>query len=141
MTRVQQILEAIAAAIDAPGKPAGLVVITSRRIPSSAERFVAVFPMQDKPAENEAPPRTRVAARRFLSVAVVCRCAGSDIDNEILRDWTVSRILKSTTLEGIASRVIETVTDWQGELDSQNTYSIAVTQFLVEYARPITSLS
>ena len=139
MTYVKKILEAIAETLNAPGKPSGLVITTSRTQPSSAAKLIAVFPLQDKPVE-ELTPRTRAAARRFLTVAVVCRCAGTDIDNEELRAWAVSRLMADITLGGIAARVMETITEWQGEFDSQSNYSMAVMQFSVEYARPINEL-
>ena len=138
-TYVSKILEAIAEAIDAPGKPAGLVVTTSRQQPSAAKKLIAVFPLQDKPDE-ERTPRTRAAVRRFLTVAVVCRCAGTDIDNEELRAWATTRLMADITLGGIAASVAEAITEWQGELDSQSSYSMAVMQFVVEYARPINEL-
>ena len=139
-TYVQKILIAAAVAIDAPEKPAGTVVITSRSQPSAASRLITVFPLQDKPVENERQPRTRAGSHRYLTIAVVCRSPGTDIDNEELRAWAAARLLGNPTLDGAAVNIIETITDWQGELDSQNTYSMAVMQFLVEYARPVNSL-
>jgi len=139
-TYVGRIIEAMAAAIDTDGKPQGLAVSTSRQTPVGKNPAIFIFPAQDKPADDAAGPRNRAGTRRFLTVAVVCRCAGTDLDNEELRAWAAGRLLSDTTLGGNAVRVIETVTDWQGEIDSQNQYSMAVMQFMVEYARPIETL-
>jgi len=139
-THVGKIIAAIEGLLNAPEKPNGLIVIASRSMPSNAKRLITVFPMQDKPADENRPPRTRAAIRRFLVVGIVCRIAGTDIENEELRAWALSQLISNPTLDGNAVGIIETTTDWQGELDSQNTYSMAVIQFLVEYVRPIESL-
>ena len=135
-TYVKRIVAAIAAAIDAPGKPAGLVVSPSRKRPSNAAKYIAVFPIHDE-AASEATPRSRafMGARRLLTVQLLCRCAGTDLDNEALRAWAVAQLMQDVTLGGIAVGLDEAATDWQGEIDSTTEYSEAPMEFVVEYAR------
>ncbi len=141
MTYVKRIVAAIAALLDAAEKPAGLAVTASRKRPSKASKFIAVFPVHDEPAGENAPRnRAFMGARRFLTVAVMCRCAGSDLDNEDLRAWAVAQLYKDVTLGGVAVSLAESDTDWHGEIDSQNDFSQAVMQFVVEYSRPKGSL-
>jgi hypothetical protein len=140
-TYVKRIVAAIATLIDATGKPTGLVVSSSRKRSSNAAKHIAVFPLHDE-AANENIPRSRafMGARRILTVEIVCRCAGSDLENETIRSWIVAQLFKDVTLGGIAVGLDEGATDWQGEIDSQNDYSEALMQFVVEYSRPKNNL-
>jgi hypothetical protein len=140
-TYVKQIVAAIAAALDAAGKPAGLAISTSRARPSRNAKYIAVFPLQDE-APNESASRNRafLGTRRLLTIGVVCRCAGTDLDNEILRAWAVAQLFKDETFGGIAVSLAEGETSWLGEIDSKSDYSDALMQFIVEYSRPRNSL-
>lgn len=132
-------LTAIAAILDVagPGRPAGLVVSLARKRPGKAAGFMAVFPLQDEaPAPAGTQNRLIRGARRILTVGVLCRTAGTDLDNEELRAWAVSQLFRDTTLGGIAVGISEGETLWRGEIDSQSDYGEALMHFLVEYSRP-----
>lgn len=139
-TYVSQIVTAVATLADAAGKPAGLVVTTSRQRPTSSDTalsHMAVYPVRDEPAASSEPRnRCFAGARRKLTVAIECRCAGSDLDNEVLRAWALQQVMSDFTLGGKAVNVEEGVTDWAGEVDSTADYSQAVLELIVEYVRP-----
>jgi hypothetical protein len=140
-TYVQKIISAISTLMAAAGKPANLVVSTSRVKPASASKLIVVAPLLDAPA-REATSRNReyLGVRRLLTVGLLCRVSGMDSDNEALRKWVISQLFKDQTLGGLASSISEGETEWQGEMDSESDYSIAVMQIVVEYARPKNSL-
>lgn len=142
-TYVKKIVSAIAAALDAdePSRPTGLVVTTSRVRPSRASKLVAVFPLQDEaPGESTSRNRAFMGTRRLLTVGVVCRCAGTDLDTELLRAWVVAQLFKDVTFGGIAVGLTEGETTWLAEIDSKSDYSDALMQFVVEYSRAKDSL-
>lgn len=140
-TYVQEIISAISTLMAATGKPANLVVSTSRVKPSGAAKLIVVLPLLDAPA-SDGPVRNRefLAARRLLTVGILCRVAGTDLDNEDLRKWAIAQLFREPTLGALATSISEGETEWQGELDSESDYSIAVMQIVVEYARPKNSL-
>lgn len=78
--------------------------------------------------------------RRLLTVGILCRVSGTDTDNEALRKWAIAQLYKDQTLGGLVTSISEGETEWQGEMDSESDYSIAVMQIVVEYARPKNSL-
>jgi hypothetical protein len=140
MTFVNRIIATIIARLDtASGKPPGLIVLASRQQPSNAGTLIKVFPVNDAAADDNAP-RVRIGVRRILTVAVMCRSAGTDINNEILRAWTHAQLFADETLGGVAVCIREGDTDWHGELDSKQDSSMAVMQYGVEYSRPKNTL-
>lgn len=143
-TLVKRIVNAVAGLLDAAGKPAGLVV-TASRIKSTAGaaglKRIAVFPLADNPKPDNAPrARTFLGAHRILTLIVECRCAGTDLDNETLRAWAISKIMADVSLGGLALDVDEGTTEWADTQDAKADYSQALVEILVEYARAKASL-
>lgn len=141
-TYVQKIVAAMVTALQAAGGPAGLKVTASRKQPTasgSTLKHMAVYPLRDAET-GEARPRNFPGARRLLTVQVMCRCAGTDQDNEALRAWALAQLMKDRTLGGVAVDLDEVETNWTGELDSAAEYSEAAMDFVVEYARPRATL-
>lgn len=139
-TRVARIIGALVAAIDVAGKPAGLVVTTSRVAPTASGvelRQIAVYPVRDEAApSSETRTRTFPGARRLLTVALECRCAGRDLSNEPIRAWAVQQAMADPALGGAALSIEEGATEWAGDQDSATDYSQAIVDLVVEYARP-----
>lgn len=139
-TCVKGLVTAIAALVDAAGHPAGLTVSTSRQRPTASDaalKRISIYPMRDEQASSSEPRnRTFAGARRRLTVALECRCAGTDLDNEVLRAWAYGQVMADPSLGGLALTVEEGTTDWAGDLDSAADYSEAVLELVVEYVRP-----
>jgi len=140
-TYVQEIISRISALLDATGKPVELVVSTSRVKPASAAKLIVLAPLLDAPAKDTTSRnREHLAVRRLLTMGVLCRVSGTDSDNEELRKWVITQIFTDQTLDGLVTSISEGETEWNGEIDSESDYSIAVMQIMVEYARPKYSL-
>jgi hypothetical protein len=139
-TCVASIVTAIAALMDATGKPTGLTVTASRRRSTASDaalQHLAVYPVRDEPAPSyERRNRLFQGARRRLTVVVECRCAGTDLDNEALRAWAYDQVMADRSLGGLAVNVEEGTTEWGGELDSTADYSQSALELIVEYVRP-----
>lgn len=145
-TLVKKLVDAAAAAIAAndPGKPAGLIVVASR-IKSTAGskdlKRIAVYPLADNPKQDNTPRnRTLLAVHRVLTLVVECRCAGTDLDNEVLRAWAIGQLMKDCTLGGLAVDLNEGTTGWDELQDSTTDVSQALVEILVDYARLKASL-
>jgi hypothetical protein len=143
-TAVKGIVAAIVALVSAAGKPAGLTVTASRLRPGASDadlKRIAIYPVSDDAAPSGEPRnRTFAGARRRLTVALECRCAGTDLDNEALRAWAYGQVMADPSLGGLALNVEEGATEWAGELDSAADYSQALLALVVEYVRPRRSL-
>ena len=143
-TYVKKILAAIVALVDADGKPAGVKVSASRKRATGSGaglKHIAVFPVHDEPSPSS-EPRNRAfpATKRLLTVALECRCAGTDLDNEVLRAWAYGQVMKDFSLGGLALNLTEGNTEWHGDLDSNADYSEAPMEVVVEYVRPRSTL-
>jgi hypothetical protein len=143
-TLVKDIVEAVAALLNATGKPTGLEVTASRiKSAPGGKTFkrAAVFPLADNPKpDNTQRNRGFLGAHRILTLVVECRCAGTDLDNEVLRAWAISQIMKDESLGGLALDVNEGTTEWAEAQDAQADYSQALIEILVEYSRAKKSL-
>jgi hypothetical protein len=138
-TYVKKILAAIIALVDAAGKPAGLTVSASRVMPTPSDdqlKHIAVYPVLDveKPGNAFHNPAFS-GSHRLLTVAIECRCAGTDQDNETLRAWAYGQVMSNMELGGLARQITEDTTEWQGRMDSTSDYSQALLEIVVEYAR------
>jgi hypothetical protein len=143
-TCVSQLVSAIAALMVGTGAPTGVTVTPSRRRSTASDaalKQIAVYPVRDEAAQSYVPRNRQFqGARRWLTVRVECRCAGTDLDNEDLRAWAYGQVMADRSLGGLALNVEEGPTDWAGDVDSAADYSQADLDLVVEYVRPRRSL-
>jgi len=131
----ERILQAVVAALDGAGKPAGLTVNRSRRqsIEKNQLPMISVYPIRE-----EAQPATENARRspvmeRNLRVQVKCRIAGDDKANDPIRKWAVQSVMADPSLGGLALGITEESTDWDADDATDADYSVAAIDFLVRY--------
>jgi hypothetical protein len=140
-TKVKAILGAVitklgATAAGSVTKPTGLTVTDSRRtwVEATALPQQSVIPIKDTAFETKG--RDFSSVHRVLHLAIFNRCIGTDQSNEDLRAWALQQLFSDTTLGGIVLGIREGDTEWTAEVDSENDFSEAPMEFIVEYARP-----
>ena len=146
-TCMEEIISAIAARLNAPEKPAGVEIVTSRARPSPTDREllqIAVFPLTDRGSADATIQRNRTVgiSRRLLSVAVECRRAGTDSQNEILREWAHRQMTSSPNL-GLeyVTNITEGDAEWAELSDTSADYSYVLSEYTIDYVRPRNTLA
>lgn len=122
------------AALDGPGKPAGVTVDRLRRQavePGELPR-ISVYPLDE--AVTRAPPnRGSAKADRLLRIAIVSRVQGTDEALDPLRQWVAAVMASPALLAGLAVAVDEKATDWEAVEDSERDYSVAASDWEIRY--------
>jgi hypothetical protein len=134
-SRTEQILQAIVAALDAVGGPAGVAVNRSRRQTVNRDELpmLSVYPLMEdvkRATENRRSPVTD----RSLLFQVRCRAEGEDGALDPLRQWTVQTFHADPSLGGLALEMLEVSTEWAAADASDADYSVAEMSFRVRYA-------
>jgi hypothetical protein len=130
----EQVLQAVVAALDGAGKPAGVTVNRSRR--QSIEKddlpMISVYPIGEEVTRATDNRRSPVVERR-LRVEVKCRVVGDDQANDALRKWAVQSVMADQSLGGLALEIVEESTDWDADDATDADYSVAAVDFVVRY--------
>ncbi len=131
----ERLLQAVVAALDGAGKPAGLTVNRSRRqsIEKSQLPMISVYPIREEVTRATDNRRSPLVERR-LRVEVKCRVVGDDQANDALRKWAVQSVMADQSLGGLALEITEESTDWDADDATDADYSVAAVDFVVRYS-------
>lgn len=131
----ERVLQAVVAALDGAGKPAGVTVNRSRRqsIEKSQLPMISVYPIREEVTRATDNRRSPLVERR-LRVEVKCRVVGDDQDNDALRKWAVQSVMADQSLGGLALETTEESTDWDADDAADADYSVAAVDFVVRYS-------
>lgn len=116
----QQILSAVAALIDAPGKPAGLLVGRSWKrvgdLVNEASQVAVVVRPGKEGIETKGDTRTRIADKNCaVLIEVGAAASPSECPDEAMdpaMNWITAQLTKDVTLGGLAKDVREVTVDW-----------------------------
>ncbi len=130
----ERLLQAIVAALNGSGKPAGTTVNRSRRRPVELTELpmISVYPIREEkavPGENRRSP----IIERTLRVQVKSRVVGEDAALDPHGKWVVAALLADPSLGDLALDVAEDATDWDADDATDADYSVDATDFLVRY--------
>jgi hypothetical protein len=138
-SRRNQLLAAIAAALNGPGKPAGVTVHRSRQRPMDADTLpaIVVYALEDD-AQSQAisPSGPQILSR--LGVGMECRAAVTgdvpyDEALDPLLTWAVQAVKADETFGGLADMVDIGRTEWAEPADLDRTYAAARLRIEVQY--------
>lgn len=131
----ERVLQAVVAALDGAGKPAGVTVNRSRRqsIEKSQLPMISVYPIREEVTRATDHRRSPLVERR-LRVEVKCRVVGDVQDNDALRKWAVQSVMADQSLGGLALEIVEESTDWDADDATDADYSVAAVDFVVRYS-------
>ena len=130
----ERVLQAVVAALDGAGKPAGVTGNRSRRqsIEKSQLPMISVYPIREDVTRATDNRRSPLVERR-LRVQVKCRVVGDDKDNDPVRKWAVQSVMADQSLGGLALEIMEESTDWDADDATDADYSVAAVDFVVRY--------
>ncbi len=130
----EQIVKAIVAKLDAPGKPAATTVNRTRRraVEPSELPMISVYDVREE-VESATESRRSLLADRTLRVRVKCRAVGDDSAVDPLYSWAVKALKTDQSLGGLAVGLTEESTDWDTDDAGDADYSVSATDFLVRF--------
>lgn len=128
----ERIVDAVVAALNAPGKPAGLTVHRSRTRPIDKDRLPAMVVYL---ATEDVGDHAAIAVMRTLRIRVECRVTGDPPDTVLDEHvtWAVKALKADEKLGGLAVRINEVRTVWDAA-ERDKVYAAAATEFEIEYA-------
>lgn len=131
-----QIIGAVVAALNGPGKPAGLQVYRFRLSPVDKTKLPAIVvrPMAEEVSKEHA--RSPVM-RRTLRLNVQCFAAptaGMAVDDSLdaVLVWASKAVLGTLTHGGLAITTSESRTEWDAD-EADQVYAGATVEFLIDY--------
>jgi hypothetical protein len=133
-SRTELILQAVAAALDGAGKPAGLTVCYQRRqaVEPGELPILLIDPVREDP-KRATESRFCKVTDRWLQFRVRCRAEGDFSALDPLRQWAVAALLSNPSLGGLALEMEEQPTEWEDADASDTDYFQADLLFRVRY--------
>lgn len=139
-SRTEQILQAVLAALDGPGKPAAASVDRNRRQPVEAAELPRISVERlDESVAGAGNSRLSPLADRRLRIAVVSRVAGPDADLDPFSQWAVTALgstdgaITDPALRALAVAIEEQAVDWEYDEDAHFDYSVEARMFEIRY--------
>lgn len=134
MTKTELLMQAVVAALDGAGKPAGAVVDRNRRQPTAASELPRISVERlDEGVEKATASRSSPLVDRRLRIAVVSRIAGADAALDPFSQWAVQALMADQSLGGLAAGIDEQAVNWEYDEDSQVDYSVEARTFQIRY--------
>ncbi len=128
----EQITRAAVAALNGPGKPAGLNVHRYRASDIAADQLpaVVVYPIVD----SASPEDLDGNVEHTLQLRCECRVTGDEPDAALdpIYVWTVKAVTADPTLSGLAYSIDEQTTAWDAE-QRDRTYGALAVDFEITY--------